>query len=333
MRKTVKILILTLILGLCCFTGKISFYTYADTETATKIYLGGFPAGFDIYTKGAFVAGLSDVITENGALSPAKDAGLAVGDVILFIGDKEINNAQDIENALKSRKTDKITVIYSRNCVENTTEILPATDLSGNKRLGIFVRDNFSGIGTVTFIKGDRIATLGHPVLGEYGEIMQISGGNIYACDITGYIKGERGAAGELRGIFMKNELIGNIDRNCLYGVFGNVDGNFDEDNLTEIEIGDAKIGNAYIYTTINGNTPRKYEISIVKTDTLFSDTKNYVVKVTDKELLDATGGIVQGMSGSPIVQNGKLVGAVTHVFINDPTRGFGISVKNMINQ
>lgn len=331
MKKTVKFLILTLILGLCCFTGKFSFY--ANAETATKIYLGGFPAGFNIYTKGAFVAGLSDVITENGIESPAKDAGIHVGDVILYLNGAEINNAKDIENTLKTAKSGKITVIYLRNGDENSTEILPAEDLSGIKRLGIFVRDNFNGIGTVTFINGERIATLGHPVLGEYGEIMQITGGEIYKSDITGYVKGERGTAGELRGIFLKNQSIAKIDKNCLYGVFGNIAENFDKSTLTEIEIGDAQIGCASIFTTIDGTEPKMYDISIVKTDTLFSDTKNYVIKVSDKDLLETTGGIVQGMSGSPIIQNGKLVGAITHVFINDPTRGFGISVKNMINQ
>ncbi len=331
MKKTVRILIFTIIIGLCGITGLFT-YKNAGAESS-EIYLGGFPAGFNIKTKGAFVAGLSDVLTDNGSVSPAKDAGLNFGDVILYLNGSEVNDANDIEKVLSGSGDGALNLIFNREGVENQTEIIPAKDIMGKKKLGIFVRDNFNGIGTVTFINGNRIATLGHPVLGEYGEIMQITGGEIFKSDITGYVKGERGSAGELRGIFLKNEKIATIDKNSLYGVYGNLEKSFSTKDLTSIEIGEGEIGNAYILTTINGSQPKKYKINIVKTDTMFSDTKNYVIKVTDKELLEATGGIVQGMSGSPIIQNEKLVGAVTHVFINDPTRGFGISIKNMINQ
>ena len=164
----------------------------------------------------------------------------------------------------------------------------------------------------------------------EYNEI-DIFGGELYNCSITGCVKGERGKAGELRGVFVKNDPIGVIDKNLISGVYGQLSEDFDKTNLTQIEIGKASIGDACIYSTIDNNEPKRYSISIIKVDD-FQDNKNFVIKVTDKDLLETTGGIVQGMSGSPIVQNGKLVGAVTHVFINDPTRGFGINIFNMIN-
>ncbi len=297
-----------------------------------KVILGGDPAGFYMQTRGAFVAGLSDVITENGILSPAKDAGLAQGDVIYYLNGIEVNGASDVERVV-NLSDKEINIDYIRCGNSYSTVIIPATDLIGEKKLGIFIKDDVSGIGTVTFIDGIKIATLGHPVLNENGELLQILSGTIYSCNITGYVKGERGIPGELRGVIMKSNEIAKIDRNTEYGVFGTLTDSHDLSGRDEIEIGEGKMGDAFIYTTINGKSPKKYSVSIIKADTVLTDTKNYVIKITDKELLEATGGIVQGMSGSPIIQNDKLIGAVTHVFINDPTRGFGISINNMLNK
>ncbi|MBO7344867.1 MAG: SpoIVB peptidase, partial [Clostridia bacterium] len=148
---------------------------------------------------------------------------------------------------------------------------------------------------------------------------------------ITGCVKGEKGKAGELRGVFAKDKEIANIDRNLDCGVYGKIVDGYNFDKLETIEVGRAKVGSAFIKSTINGEGSKLYKISIIKTDN-YSTTKNFVVRVDDENLLSLTGGIVQGMSGSPIIQDGKLVGAVTHVFINDPTRGFGISIYNMLD-
>ncbi|MBO4251488.1 MAG: PDZ domain-containing protein [Clostridia bacterium] len=297
-----------------------------------KVLLGGIPAGFSIETRGAFIAGLTDVVTKDGVKSPAKDAGLRQGDVIYYINDIEINRAADIEKALKNTSK-SIEIDYYRCGNSYTVSLTPVIDLNGDNKLGVFIRDEVSGIGTITFIDGDTVATLGHPVLDENDELMKITGGKIYSCNITGFISGERGIPGELRGVIFKREEIGVITKNTEYGVFGKLSENYDLSALREIEIGEGKMGDAQIYTTVNGYTPKYYSVSIVKADNLLSETKNYVIKITDKELLDETGGIVQGMSGSPIIQEGKMIGAVTHVFINDPTRGFGISINNMINK
>nr|MBO4517783.1 SpoIVB peptidase [Clostridia bacterium] len=315
---------------ICCaffFNGGVAY-----AAEGYKVYLGGLPAGFNMQTRGAYIAGLSDVITEDGIKSPSKDAGLKCGDVIYYIENTEVNSAKDVERVI-SLTSGEITVEYSRCGNAYTTEITPAKDLQGDKKLGIFIRDDISGIGTITYIDKDRIATLGHPVLDDNGGLLKITKGEIFGCNITGCVKGERGAPGELRGVIMKNNQIGKIESNTEYGVFGTLNDKFDAQNLKEIEIGEGKMGDAVIYSTVEGDTPQDYSISIIKADNTFSDSRNYVVKITDKRLLKATGGIVQGMSGSPIVQNGKLIGAITHVFINDPTRGFGISINNMLNK
>ena len=325
MKKLFNFLIFTFL-----FVSILSIPIKPVSATTDKIYLGGVPAGFSLYTRGAKVVGLCDVITENGLKSPAKDSEIKMGDVILSIGEYEINKASDIEKAIKNPNCKTITI--NRNGEIISEKIIPVKDMSGNYRLGVFVKENVDGIGTITFIKGNRFASLGHPVMDESNNILNISGGDLYECNITGCVKGERGKAGELRGVFTSKNKIATIDKNTNVGVYGYIDTNFiKEFSLVEIELGDAKVGNAKIYSTILGDQPKEYDISIIKIDNNCK-TKNFVIKINDEQLLEFTGGIVQGMSGSPIIQNGKLVGAVTHVFVNDPSRGFGIDIDNMIN-
>ena len=302
-------------------------FAYADT---TEVYLGGMPAGFSVYSDSAFVAGICDVISINGIYSPAKEADIRVGDKILSIDNIPVNCASDIESVVKDGN--KKILIIKRLEDKIIKEITPIKDVNNKYRLGVFIKDTICGIGTVTFINNGRFASLGHPVLDDAGMIMGISGGEIFPCSITGVSRGEKGIPGELKGVFLRKKSIGNINKNQINGVYGDY---YDINNssfIKKIKLGNAKVGNATIYTTINGTTPKEYEISIIKVDSQPKECKNYVIKITDEELLKETGGIVQGMSGSPIVQDGKLVGAVTHVFINDPTRGFGIDIQNMIN-
>lgn len=296
-----------------------------------KVYLGGMPAGFSLNTRGAFIMGITDVISENGINSPAKDALLKTGDVILKIDGIEVNNSNDVEKAITDNKVKNLLVL--RNDQEQNVLIKPTKDINGKFKLGVFIRDNVKGIGTITFIKNNRFASLGHPISEEDGKISNAKDGELYDCFITGNVKGERGKAGELKGIFTKTMPIGEIDTNCSQGVYGKITPNFNLNELEQVEISNAKIGEASIYSTIIGNKPKEYKISIIKADNDLEGNKNLVLKITDKELIEQTGGIIQGMSGSPILQNGKLVGAVTHVFINDPERGFGISIENMINK
>ena len=326
MKKVKSLFLLILfVLILCNFTPLSVF-----ANSANSVYLGGFPAGFSLETRGAFVMGLSDVVTFEGIKSPSKEAGVAAGDIILSIDGVAVNNAEDVEKVVKDEKEKLLEI---KRCDEKILlDVSPALDMSGNFRLGIFIRDGVNGIGTVTFVNNGRFASLGHPVTDEGGKPLEIIGGKLYNCNITGYIAGERGKAGELRGTFLKTNDIGNIEKNLISGVYGTLKDGFNTDNLKRVEIGEGKIGSAVIYTTIEGDSPKEYDISIVKVTDASAEAKNYVIKINDKALLDTTGGIVQGMSGSPILQDGKIVGAVTHVFINDPSRGFGISIDNMIN-
>lgn len=320
--------ILCLILLLC------SIFTIFDTKTVfanEQIYLGGMPAGFSIETKGASVVGLSDVVTLEGIKSPSKDAGIQIGDIIISIDDQEVNNASELAKCLTDGNEKLISI--KRKGEINVLTIKPEKDVSGLYKIGVLIRENINGIGTITYIQGNKFASLGHPIVDESGCLLEIVSGNLFKCNITGCIKGERGKAGELRGVFQKSKSIGNFAKNTDCGVFGKVDVNeIDYNKLIKVEKGRACIGNASIYSTVYGDTPKEYSISIIKVDENLG-TKNFVIKITDKELLEITNGIVQGMSGSPIVQNGKLVGAVTHVFTNDPTRGFGVSIDNMLSK
>ena len=324
MAKKIRIFILTLL----CFT--FSLFQFNVVYADNTIYLGGMTAGFEMDLRGAYIMGISGVITEKGRISPAENAGLKVGDVILSLDGEAVSDVQSLENIIKDGNT-KI-VKYLRNSKENITNIKPAKDALGNYKLGIYIRSALNGIGTITYVSGNSYASLGHPVLSEDGELLPVRSGEIMSCNITGVIKGKRGKAGELRGSFVNNTVIGNIEKNTSTGIYGEINNSFKEKyNLTKIETGTAVMGDAYIYSTVSGGEIKKYDISIIKTDYSNKENKNFVIKIEDEELIDITGGIVQGMSGSPIVQNGKLVGAVTHVFLNDSTRGFGIAIENML--
>ncbi len=320
-----KPIVICLIMSIICIFSVGGKPAYASTD---DIFLGGIPAGFTLSTKGAHIVGICDVVTSEGIVSPAKSSGLKVGDIILKIDNNVINNANDIEKCIKS--CGEVPIELLRDGQNYLCMIKPCKDINGHYKLGVFVKDTISGIGTITFFKGDKFASLGHAVIDDNSEVLNITSGNLYNCNITGIVKGEKGSAGELKGVFLRTNQIAVIEKNTISGVYGRIDGKFDLSEYSKIEVGEAKIGNATIFSTVNGKKPKKYNISIVKCD-YQGDNKNFVIKVTDEELLSQTGGIVQGMSGSPIVQDGKLVGAVTHVFINDPTRGFGISIDNML--
>ena len=300
------------------------------------LYLGGFPAGFVLNTTTVEVMGICDVVTKDGVSSPAKDAGIRSGDIIDKINGEEVNSAGDI-NKIISRDYKKYEVEIIRGGEWMKVDVDPAKDLaSGGKRLGVLVKDSINGVGTMTYVDGAnrKFASLGHPVSDSSNNIIEINGGTVYGSLIYDVKKGVRGTPGELRGAFENGRVIGNAKVNCACGVYGDLNDGFDTSKLIKISkasLDSVEIGPAYIYTTVYGTEPDKYAVSIVKVDKSNKDNRNFVIKIDDERLIEKTGGIVQGMSGSPIVQNGKLVGAVTHVFINDPTRGYGIGIDKML--
>ena len=332
-KKSIKSLLILFALLICVFSFS-SASANADTE---YLYLGGFPAGFTLNTKTVEVIGICDVITAEGMKSPSRDCGIRNGDIIESINGRKVESVSDI-NKIISDEYKKFIIEINRGGEKLDLEIVPAKDLSsGSMRLGVLVKDTLSGIGTVTYIDkaNNKFASLGHPVSDINNNLIEINGGTVYNCLIYDIKKGTKGNPGELHGAFENNSVLGEAKVNCPCGVYGKLSNNCDLTGLQKIEKGsvnNVSIGKACIYTTLRGNTVKKYDVSIVKTDKDNKDHRNYVLKIEDKELIAVSGGIVQGMSGSPIVQNGKLVGAVTHVFVNDPTRGYGISIDNMLS-
>lgn len=326
-RKIRISIILLIVLTLLC-SSNATFVLAKDEE----VILGGFAIGFDISSEGALVVGLSEVICENGVVLPAKEAGIKCGDYILSLNGKKITCAQDIDDVLKNNEEHFVIAELLSNgekCIKN---IFPQKDITGSYKLGLLVRDYVSGLGTVTFInKSGYFCSLGHPILDEQGNLLKITNGLAYKCQITGVVKGERGKAGELKGKILRNQIFGNIVKNSNVGLYGKIENNDVIKNAQTIKIGFAKPGEAEILATINGTQPKKFDISIIKVDENDKLNKNLVIKVTDKDLIAEANGIVQGMSGSPIIQDGKLVGAITHVFLNDSTKGFGIGISKLI--
>lgn len=302
-----------------------------------ELYLGGFPAGFVLETTTVEVVGMCDVMTESGLKSPARDGGLKTGDIIKKINNKEITSSEQVTEMLSAQGLKRADLCVERDGEEVLLSLVPVKDITtGKMRVGVLVRDSLSGVGTVTYIDktNNKFGSLGHPVTDTAGKITKINGGTLYGCIIYDVKRGVRGTPGELKGAFENNKVLGSAALNSKCGVFGKLSESCDVSNLMRIEKGDiddVTIGKAVIYSTVASNKKECYDISIVKVDKNNKDNRNFVIKIEDDALISKTGGIVQGMSGSPIVQNGKLIGAVTHVFINDPTRGYGISIENMM--
>ena len=311
-------------------------------ENASKIneqvYLGGYPLGLTIDGEGVTVVGLNEFVSANGKLCcPALNAGIAVGDVIIELDDHRIFSSQKLIEVASTLKGKQCKIKFIRNGLVLDRSITPCKDLStGTYRLGLWTRDASSGVGTLTYVKKDlSFASLGHPICDADGRIVKCNNGGVFNCDIQGVKKGQVGVAGELKGVLHFDERLGNLLKNNKYGAYGifNSLPIFCSDLIDVADITQVQPGYAQIYCTFEDGVRRAYDIKIVKASyqTTCND-KGMVIQVTDKALLAKTGGIVQGMSGSPIVQNGKLVGAVTHVFVNDPTRGYGIYAKWMLS-
>lgn len=320
----------------CLFTfALILSVSTAFAAPSNEVYLGGFAAGFLLNTQTVEIIGVCDVLSENGLVCPARESGLKTGDIISKVNDIEVTSAEQLNNLLNDDFSNyNLSVMHEGE--QRTVNIKPVKDkASGKKRFGLLVKDSLNGIGTITYIDktNNCFAALGHPVSDNSGNLIKINGGSVYGCLIYDVKKGLRGNPGELKGVFENNNMIGNVQLNCACGIYGNISQDLDTSKLTKIKMGsieEANIGKAKIYSSLSENNIGEYDISIVKVDANNKDNRNFVIKIDDKDLIEKTGGIVQGMSGSPIVQNGKLIGAVTHVFVNDPTRGYGISIENM---
>ncbi len=301
-----------------------------------ELYPGGMPFGVKIISRGLTVVGFSS--TQGPNISPAFSAGVRMGDVITEVNKIAVNSIDEFVNLVSQHSNEKITLTVERGKENLQFSFYPIYSKEDDSyKTGIFVKDSTSGIGTITFVNPvtGAFGGLGHGICdATSGRLVSLSKGIVMNASITGVIKGQIGTAGELKGMFNAKKM-GSLLRNCSKGVFGTISLNtitVPEGKLHLSKKEDVKEGNAYIWCTLDEKGPQKYSVSISDIDTTCSSVKNFRVKVTDTTLLQKTGGIVQGMSGSPIIQNGKIIGAVTHVLINDPTQGYGIFIENMIS-
>lgn len=313
---------LFLILILTTLIIPISAYAYSD-----EVILGGENVGIEVNSSGVLVVGFYNV---NGT-SPGRDAGLKIGDTILKVDDTVIQGITDLSKHFNDSKTLKIT--YKRgNIISETTLNL----VQDNKvyKTGLYVKDSIVGIGTLTFIDPStkRFGALGHEILEQTtGTKFEIKNGKIFESNVTGIEKADRGSVGEKNAIYNEDKVFGNIDKNDVTGIYGNYSKKYNERDLIKIS-SDVEVGKAFIKTVISGQKKQDFEINILNIDKNH-ETKNILFEVTDETLLNKGNGIVQGMSGSPIVQNDKLVGAVTHVVVDDPHKGYGILITNMLKE
>ena len=300
-----------------------------------EVIVCGMPFGVKMFSEGALVVGFSSIEQDGTMVSPAKAAGLRLGDRVICIGETTTENNDAVKDALEAA-AGPVEVVYIRDGEQRQTTLTPLWDAaSGQWRAGMWVRDSSAGVGTLTFADPERgvFAGLGHPISdSDTGASIALRSGEIVPCEITGCSKGTAGSPGELKGRFLSAHAIGSIRINGENGVYGTTRTRFSGRSMPVAFAQEVMTGEAEIWTTVEGETPRSYRVTIEKINDA-DPRRNMVIRVTDKELLAATGGIVQGMSGSPIVQNGRLVGAVTHVLVNDPTRGYGIFAQTMLRQ
>ncbi|MBR7142925.1 MAG: SpoIVB peptidase [Clostridia bacterium] len=294
---------------------------------------GGQLFGVRLETDGIIVVSTAPVETQHGRISPAAAAGLKAGDIILTVNGEAPQSVEQLSQWTTEAGGRALTVEARRDGKTLTFSVTPAPDGDGHYRLGLWLRDSAAGVGTVTFIdpQTSLFGGLGHGICdGETGVLLPVRRAEVTPATVLDIQKGEKGTPGELIGALTGSEA-GELYTNSYSGVFGKLT-SLPEDLPAPIETGTAKTGKATIFCTLDGNGPQSYEIEIQRiTKGEGSKGKNMVIKVTDPALLEKTGGIVQGMSGSPIIQNGKLVGAVTHVLVNDPTKGYGILIENML--
>jgi stage IV sporulation protein B len=299
----------------------------------------GNTVGIKLESDGVLVVGLSEVEGENEKTAPAASAGIRVGDIITRLNTKKVESVEDFRSAVISLSGKPLTVRVLRNGKEYQFTLTPAFNKEGEAELGVWLRDGIVGIGTVTFYDAEKeiFGALGHSVNDiDTGIILPLKSGSIMKSNIVSVVKGTSGSPGELRGTFDLLSSIGSLYANTPKGIFGTLEKSKEmplRQAIPAAKRSEIKTGKATILSNISGDSVEEFEIEISR---IYPQGENGVrdmmITVTDEKLMNRTGGIVQGMSGSPIIQNGRLVGAVTHVFVNDPCKGYAIAIENMIN-
>ena len=309
------------------------------TESVRKyVYAGGSLVGIRLYTEGILVVGIDEVMTENGIVSPAEDCGIMQGDIITEVNDETVTSVAEFSSRVVASDGENIRVTVERENETFYCSLNPAYSHSEKKyRCGLWLRDSTAGIGTLTFAdpQTKTLATLGHAICdSETHAVLPVGEGDILGASFGGCIPGQKGNTGQIKGSFT-SDILGTLTDNNEFGVYGTYsDISFETGELYPVASQtETETGAAQIISTVSAEGAQFYDIEIEKiTYSKEKMSRSMVIKVTDQELLNTTGGIIQGMSGSPIIQNGMIVGAVTHVFLNDPTRGYGVFIENMLD-
>lgn len=296
------------------------------------IVAGGENIGLSINNKGIIIAGFYKV----GDKYPGYDAGLNKGDVIKRANDKEVLGIDDFIGAIKESDGKSLKLVYQRG-KQNETTTLNLTNENGTLKTGLYVKDMISGIGTLTYIDPESkiYGALGHEVLEQTTKTMiNVRNGKIYNSNVTSVEKSVRGEPGAKNANTNSNDVFGDVKENKVSGIFGNYTKEINKNNLYKVAVyEDIKLGEAKIITVIEGTLKKEYSINILKVNNDKTDNKNILFEITDSNLIDKTGGIVQGMSGSPIIQGNNIIGAVTNVVVNNPKRGYGILITTMLEE
>ena len=309
----------------------------AATTVHTVIPVGR-AVGIKLFSDGVLVVGFSAIPTDGGNVAPAKECGLREGDIITHINSEEVDTIEQVQSLLQGLEGDRMSIrcLRGEKQLQMTARAVKCSS-DGEYKLGAWIRDSMAGIGTMTFYdpKSGTFGALGHGINDiDTCQLMPLQSGGIMEASVTQVQKGVKGTPGQLKGSFETID-IGTLWANTEGGVFGTLKVDELVNGLKAMEVAhpaEIKVGPATILSNISGETIKEYSVEITKVILADDgDTRDLMLTVTDKDLLETTGGIVQGMSGSPILQNGKIVGAVTHVLVNDPATGYGICLENML--
>lgn len=317
-----------LLLLIISFSIIIPFNTFAYTNLLIP---GGESVGIKVQTDGAFIVGFYPVNGKN----IAKEAGFKIGDRIVSVNDEKISNVNELIKKIDSNDNNiTIQLGYIRDGKLKNGTLNLKKDKDGAYKTGLYVKDTITGIGTLTYVDPitNKYGALGHEIIiGETGTNFTLGSGSLFTSKITSITKASLGKPGEKNAKLNITDVLGSIEKNLETGIFGVLANNLNHDEVMEVgNIEEVKIGKAEIITVLEDNQKEKYEIEILSIDKN-NPTKNFLIKMTDKRLLSKTGGIIKGMSGSPIVQNNKIIGAITHTLVDNPTKGYGISIIKML--
>lgn len=323
--KKVKTSFFLLIIALLIPTEVLAYSDY--------IIAGGENIGIELNSKGIMIVGTYKVDNQN----PSKDANLNIGDIITKINDKKVENIEQMLNTINNSNLKEIKITYQRNNKEYNTNLKLIKDDNNIYKTGLYVKDAITGVGTLTFIDPNTklYGALGHEIIEKStGQKLEIKDGKIYNSTVTSITKSDRGNPGEKNAKYDSSIVYGNVNENTKSGIFGKYTSTLPNKKLYKVaQANEIKLGSAKILTVVENNEVKAYDINIIKKSSEDQEIKNLLFEITDPTLLDKAGGIVQGMSGSPIVQGDYIIGAVTHVVVDDCTKGYGIFITNMLEE